>query len=136
LADRDPADLLRENAYLKQRNAQLQSDILDLSAEAERLRRLQDRLHGRAAIQNPDAPAGGQQYPSRKPACPDGGAPSEVSEIQASTVSEEEAGVMDDANASEYAITRAPVDYFHVGGYRYTSLKEAIAEAKRQRGIP
>jgi predicted nucleic acid-binding Zn-ribbon protein len=60
VADRDPADLLRENAYLKLRNAQLQSDILDLSAEVERLRQIQDRLHGRMADQKPDSPAGGR----------------------------------------------------------------------------
>ena len=31
-----------------------------------------------------------------------------------------------------YGITRVPVDYFHVGKYRYTNLDDAIAEAKRQ----
>ncbi len=31
----------------------------------------------------------------------------------------------------KYAITRVSVDYFHVGGYRYTSLADAIAEGKR-----
>ena len=60
MADRDPAELSRENAYLKLRNAQLQSDILDLSAEVERLRQLQDRLHGRTAAQKPNPLAGGQ----------------------------------------------------------------------------
>jgi hypothetical protein len=58
VADRDPAELLRENAYLKLRNAQLQSDILDLSSEVERLRRIQDRLHGRTTVQTPDSAGG------------------------------------------------------------------------------
>ena len=31
-----------------------------------------------------------------------------------------------------YGITRVPVDYFHVGKYRYTNLDDAIAEAQRQ----
>jgi hypothetical protein len=59
VADRDPADLLRENVYLKLRNAQLQSDVLDLSAEVERLRQIQDRLHVRTAVRKPDTPADG-----------------------------------------------------------------------------
>ena len=33
---------------------------------------------------------------------------------------------------ARYGITRVPVDYFHYGKYRYTSLEDAIAEAKRQ----
>jgi hypothetical protein len=33
-----------------------------------------------------------------------------------------------DANAD---ITRVPIDYFYYVGYRYTNLKDAIAEAKR-----
>jgi hypothetical protein len=28
-------------------------------------------------------------------------------------------------------ITRVPVDYYHYGAFRYTSLKYAVAEAKR-----
>jgi len=31
-----------------------------------------------------------------------------------------------------YGITRVPVDYFHVGKFRYSNLDDAIAEAKRQ----
>ncbi len=31
----------------------------------------------------------------------------------------------------EYGVKRIPVDYFHVGGYRYTDMKDAIAQAKR-----
>ena len=33
------------------------------------------------------------------------------------------------------SITRVPVDYYHYGAFRYTSLKDAIAEAKRARQI-
>jgi hypothetical protein len=41
--------LTRENAYLRQRNAQLQDDVTALGAEAERLRQIVERLHGRGA---------------------------------------------------------------------------------------
>ena len=33
----------------------------------------------------------------------------------------------------ELGITRVPVDYFHCGEFRYTNLKDAVAQAKRQR---
>jgi hypothetical protein len=32
-----------------------------------------------------------------------------------------------------HGITRVPVDYFHVGKFRYSNLDDAIAEAKRQK---
>lgn len=32
---------------------------------------------------------------------------------------------------ARYGITRVPVDYYHYGAFRYTNLKDAIAEAKR-----
>jgi hypothetical protein len=115
MADRDPAELSRENAYLKQRNAQLQLDITDLSAEVERLRRIQDRLHDRAAKQTPDAPAGG------RPKASESHAPAAVVGV-----------TPDEASPADYGITRESIDYFRVGGYRYTSVKEAIAEARRQ----
>ena len=45
----------------------------------------------------------------------------------------------DDANTNSdaqimahYGITRVPVDYFHVGVFRYTNLADAVAAAKRQ----
>jgi hypothetical protein len=39
----------------------------------------------------------------------------------------------DDAEAmAKYGITRVPTDYFHYKEYRYTSLDDAIAQAKRQ----
>ena len=33
-----------------------------------------------------------------------------------------------------YRITRVPVDYFHLGPYRYTNLADALAQAKREYG--
>jgi len=32
---------------------------------------------------------------------------------------------------TKYGITRVPVDYFYYGRYRYTTLDDAVAEAKR-----
>lgn len=52
--------LRRENAYLRDRVAQLQSDLTDLSAENTRLRQERERLHGRSAISVPNPLAGGQ----------------------------------------------------------------------------
>jgi hypothetical protein len=48
-----PEALVRENAYLRQRNAQLQDDVTALGAEAERLRQILERLHGRAGGRPP-----------------------------------------------------------------------------------
>ena len=53
-------DLGRENAYLRQRNAQLEEDVLALAAEAERLRQIVERLHGRTAARPPNPLGGGQ----------------------------------------------------------------------------
>ena len=50
---------------------------------------------------------------------------------EASTVSSPEAS----NEMAKYGITCVPVDYFHFGSFRYTNLKDAIAEAKR-RQIP
>lgn len=33
----------------------------------------------------------------------------------------------------EYGVRRIPVDYFHIDGFRYTDLKDAIAQAKRMK---
>jgi len=44
------------------------------------------------------------------------------------------AGDRSEADRSQmdaYGITRVPTDYFHVGAYRYTSLKDAVAQAER-----
>lgn len=38
----------------------------------------------------------------------------------------------DAGEMSRYGITRVPVDYFHLGEFRYTSLTDAIAEARRR----
>ena len=32
---------------------------------------------------------------------------------------------------AKYGITRVPADFFHYRQYRYTNLKDAIAQAKR-----
>jgi hypothetical protein len=32
---------------------------------------------------------------------------------------------------AKYGITRVPVDYYHHGVFRYTSLKDALAQARR-----
>lgn len=34
----------------------------------------------------------------------------------------------------EYGITRVSVDYFHYRDFRYTTLRDAVAQAKRERG--
>jgi prefoldin subunit 5 len=55
-----PEDLRRENAYLKQRCAQLQDDATDLAAENLRLRQELERISGRRATTGPDPLSGGQ----------------------------------------------------------------------------
>jgi hypothetical protein len=60
MTETPPADLLRENAYLKARVAQLQSDLVDLSAEVDRLRQERERLHGRREARAPSPLGGGQ----------------------------------------------------------------------------
>lgn len=54
------SDLARENAYLKQRVAQLENDVQDLSAENRRLYEERERLHGRRAAQAPNPLGSGQ----------------------------------------------------------------------------
>jgi len=54
------ADLERENAYLLQRNTQLQADVVALSAELNRTRQILERIHGRAPALAPNPLAGGQ----------------------------------------------------------------------------
>lgn len=53
-------DLARENAYLRQRNEQLQGDVAALSAEVERLTQIAERLHGRMTARAPNPLGGGQ----------------------------------------------------------------------------
>jgi prefoldin subunit 5 len=55
-----PEDLVRENAYLKGRIAQLQSDVADVTAEATRLRQELERLHGRRTARPPNPLGSGQ----------------------------------------------------------------------------
>jgi cell shape-determining protein MreC len=52
--------LQRENRFLKARNAELQSDVISLGAEAQRLREELERLHGRAALRRPNPLSGGR----------------------------------------------------------------------------
>jgi cell division protein FtsB len=55
------AGLLRENAYLKARNAQLQDEVVALTAEAARLQQSLERLHGRRVdLSAPNPLRGGQ----------------------------------------------------------------------------
>lgn len=42
-------------------------------------------------------------------------------------------GPKDTEDMAKYGIARIPVDYFHIGGFRYTNLNDAVAQAKRQR---
>lgn len=52
--------LARDNAYLLQRNAQLQDDLTALTAETGRLRQVVERLHGRTPGATPNPLSGGQ----------------------------------------------------------------------------
>lgn len=58
MTDEDAQALLRENAYLKSRNAQLQADIIDLNGDLGRLR--QDAERRAAPRSAPNPLAGGQ----------------------------------------------------------------------------
>jgi hypothetical protein len=60
MADRTPAELERENAYLKARIAQLEGDVTDLGAENLRLQEERQRLHARRADRGPNPLGGGQ----------------------------------------------------------------------------
>ena len=52
--------LKRENAYLKQRNAQLQSDLTDIGAEVTRLTGILEQTAARRAEHRPNPLSGGQ----------------------------------------------------------------------------
>lgn len=52
--------LTRENTYLRQRNSQLQEDLVAVTAEAGRLREQTERLHGRTGLRQADPLSGGQ----------------------------------------------------------------------------
>ncbi|HEV2363620.1 MAG TPA: hypothetical protein VGS12_05400 [Caulobacteraceae bacterium] len=57
----DADNLLRENAYLRKRCAQLQGDVTDLGAQVLRLQTQLERLHGRGASLAPPNPLSGGQ---------------------------------------------------------------------------
>jgi hypothetical protein len=54
MAERTLPELERENAYLKLRLAQLQSDVVDITAENHRLAQVRERLAGRRAARPPN----------------------------------------------------------------------------------
>ena len=60
MPDRTPGELERENAYLKVRMAQLESDVVALTAENRRLQEERERLHERRAAHAPNPLGGGQ----------------------------------------------------------------------------
>lgn len=41
-----------------------------------------------------------------------------------------------EAEMVKFGITRVPVDYFHWQQFRYTNLKEAVAQARRAQAEP
>jgi hypothetical protein len=55
-----PRDLERENAYLRQRLAQLESDVVDLNAENHRLRQEAERRYAARQARTPNPLGGGQ----------------------------------------------------------------------------
>lgn len=42
------------------------------------------------------------------------------------------AAAIDSAAMARLGIARVPADHFEVGGYRYTNLGDAVAEARRR----
>lgn len=60
MAERTLAELERENAYLKRRVAQLESDVVDVTAENGRLMEERERTHARRAARAPNPLGGGQ----------------------------------------------------------------------------
>ena len=60
MTERTLAEAERENAYLKLRVAQLESDVVGLTAENGRLREERERLHARRAARAPSPLGGGQ----------------------------------------------------------------------------
>jgi len=60
MSDRGPDELARENVYLKQRLAQADLDIADLTAEVVRLREERERTHARRAARPPNPLGSGQ----------------------------------------------------------------------------
>jgi len=60
MAERTLAELERENAYLKRRVAQLESDVVDITAENARLMEARERTHARRAARAPNPLGSGQ----------------------------------------------------------------------------
>ena len=60
MTDADAETLRRENAYLKQRCAQLQGDVVDLSSQVTRLEQQLEAAHVRRANRAPNPLSGGQ----------------------------------------------------------------------------
>jgi outer membrane murein-binding lipoprotein Lpp len=60
MSEQTPDQLRRENLYLRQRLAQLEGDVTDLSAEVARLQQERERLHGRRAASAPNPLGSGQ----------------------------------------------------------------------------
>lgn len=60
MAERTAAELERENAYLKRRVAQLETDIVDITAENGRLMEERERTHARRAARAPNPLGSGQ----------------------------------------------------------------------------
>jgi hypothetical protein len=59
MTDREISEVWRENEYLKLRNAQLQRDIVEISADSQRLRQELERRGGlNRAIKAADPTAG------------------------------------------------------------------------------
>jgi predicted nucleic acid-binding Zn-ribbon protein len=60
MTDEEAQAMRRENDYLKNRNAQLQSDVTSLGGQVLRMQQELERLSGRHAGRAPDPLSGGQ----------------------------------------------------------------------------
>jgi regulator of replication initiation timing len=60
MAELSLSELERQNAYLKRRVAQLESDVVDLTAENGRLMEERERLNARRAARAPNPLGSGQ----------------------------------------------------------------------------
>jgi len=60
MAERTLPELERENDYLRRRVAQLQADVVDITADNVRLYEARERLQGRRLAQAPNPLGGGQ----------------------------------------------------------------------------
>jgi hypothetical protein len=60
MTERTASEIEHENVYLRKRVAQLQSDIVDITAENSRLREERERLHQRQVAKPPNPLSSGQ----------------------------------------------------------------------------